>query len=57
MSTMRKLTTPSILVLASVALLSLNACSDTVQDEDIDSSSEPYVPEREDGPTQSSSEQ
>ncbi|MEP2103273.1 hypothetical protein [Parasphingorhabdus sp.] len=52
----RKSVTSSVFVLASVALMSLSACSDTVQDEDIESSSEPYVPEREEGPTQSSSE-
>ncbi len=46
---------PSLFVLACVALMPLSACTDTVQDEDIDSSSEPYVPEREEGPTQSSS--
>ncbi len=57
MSFMRKSVTPSLFVLASVALIPLSGCSDTVQDEDIDSSSEPYVPEREEGPTQSSSEQ
>lgn len=57
MSLMRKSVTPSLFVLASVALITLSGCSDTVQDEDIDSSSEPYVPERDDSPTNSSSEQ
>ncbi len=57
MSFMRKSVTPSLFVLAGVALIPLSGCSDTVQDEDIESSSEPYVPEREEGPTQSSSEQ
>lgn len=51
---MRKSKTPTIFILASVALVSLNACTDTMQGQDIDSSSEPYVPEREDGPTNSS---
>lgn len=39
-------------ILASAALLSLKACTDTVQDKDVESYPEPYVPERsDDGPS------
>ena len=48
---MRKFFAPCIIVLASIALLPLSACMDTVQEEDVDSYPEPYVPEREEGPT------
>ncbi|QTD56927.1 hypothetical protein [Parasphingorhabdus cellanae] len=57
MNSVRKFVKPSLTVLASMALIPLNACVDTVEDEDIDSSSEPYVPEREEGPTQESAEE
>lgn len=50
-SPMRKLFAPTIFIFASIALLPLSACMDTVQQEDIDSYPEPYVPEREEGPT------
>ncbi len=48
---MRKFFTPSIVILASIALVPLSGCMDTVQEEDVDSYPEAYVPEREEGPT------
>lgn len=50
---MLKSKTPVIFILANVAVRSINACTNTIQDEDFDSSSEPSVPERKDSPTDS----